>query len=129
LLRAWQPGSLAEKIVQLPGSDGRDQCIDHRRQLVLGPDDDARLALLEFDGLGSELDGHHDLSRRVGLPPGPNGLLLGDGLPLASHLAPPLCGPDVAGILQELLLLLQFGGEFDPTLLDRIFGGLGKRSE
>ena len=79
----------------LTGSDGRGQGIDHGRELVLGRDDDAGLALLELDGLGAELDGHHDLPGRVGLPPGPDRLLLGDGLPLAVDLGPSLDGPDV----------------------------------
>jgi hypothetical protein len=43
-------GSLVEKLVQLPGSDGRDQGIDHHRRFVLGRDDDPGLALLELDG-------------------------------------------------------------------------------
>jgi hypothetical protein len=43
-------GSLAEQVVQFPGPNGRDQGIDYGRQLVLGRNHDAGLALLEFDG-------------------------------------------------------------------------------
>jgi hypothetical protein len=50
-------GGLTEQLVQLPGPDSRDQCVDHGRQLVPGRDDDAGLALLELDGPGTELDG------------------------------------------------------------------------
>jgi len=43
-------GGLVEQLIQLPGPHGRDEGIDYRRQLVLGRDDDAGLALLELDG-------------------------------------------------------------------------------
>jgi hypothetical protein len=122
-------GSQAEQLVQLPGPDSRDQGVDHRRQLVLGRDDDAGLALLELDGLGPELDGHHDLSSGVGLPPGPDRLLFGGSLPLPVHLGPSLDGPNVVGVLQEQLLLLQLRDELGPALLDRIVPGLGKGRE
>jgi hypothetical protein len=62
----------------------------------------------------------HDLSRRVRLPPGPDGLLLSDGLPLAIDLGPSLDGPDVVGIFEEELLLLQLGDELGPARLDGI---------
>jgi hypothetical protein len=61
---------------------------------------DARLPLLELDRFGAELDGHHDLTGRVGLPPGPDGLLLG-GLSFTVDLGPSLNGPDVVRVLQE----------------------------
>jgi hypothetical protein len=92
------------------------------------------LALLELDRLRSELHRHHDLSGRVGLPPRADGLLLGDGLALAVDLRPPLGGPDVVGVLQEQLLLLQLGDEIGPPDLDDVVvglreGGEGKRLE
>jgi hypothetical protein len=65
----------------------------------------------------------------IGLPPGSDGLLLGDGLPLAVHLGPSLDGPDVVGILQEQLLLLQLRDELGPARLDGIVAVLGKRGE
>ena len=40
------------------------------------------------------------------LPPGPDRLLLGDGLAFAVDLGPSLDGPDVVGVLQEELLPL-----------------------
>ena len=86
-------------------------------------------ALLELDGLCPKLDGHHDLSDRVRFPPGPDGLLLGHGLPLAVDLDPPLDGPDVVGVLQEQLLLLQLRNKLGSTRLDGIVPGLGKRGE
>jgi hypothetical protein len=55
------------------------------------------------------------------------GLLLGDGLPLAVDLGPSLDGPDVVGILQEELLLLQLRDELGPARLDRVVAGLGQR--
>jgi hypothetical protein len=122
-------GSQAEQLVQLPGPDSRDQGIDHRRELVLGRDDDAGLTLLELDGLGPELDRHNDLSGRVSLPPGPDRLLLGRGLPLPVDLGPSLDGPNVVGILQEQLLLLQLGDELGSASLDGIVPGPGKRGE
>jgi hypothetical protein len=122
-------GSLVEKVIHLPGPYCRDQGIDHRRQLVLGRDDDAGLALLELDGLGPELDGHHDLAGRVGLPPGPDRLLLGRGLPLPVDLGPSLDGPNVVGIFQEQLLLLQPGDELSSTSLHGIVPDLGKGRE
>jgi hypothetical protein len=124
-----QNPKLVEQVVHLPGPDCRDQGIDHRRQLILGRDDDAGLALLELDGLGPELYRHYDLSGRVGLPPGSNSLLLGGGLSLPVHLCPSLDGPDVVGILQEQLLLLQFRDELGPALLDGVVPGLGKDGE
>jgi len=122
-------GSLAEQLVQLAGPDGRDHGVDHRRQLVLRRDDDAGLAPLELDGPGPELDRHHNLARRVCLPPGADGLLLGDGLPLAVDLGPSLDGPDVIGVFQEQLLLLQPADELGSAQLDGIVTGLGKGRE
>jgi hypothetical protein len=89
----------------LTGSDGRGQGIDHGRELVLGRGDDAGVALLEFDGLGSELDGHYHLAGRISLPLRPDGLLLGGGLSLPVDLRPSLDGSDVLGVLQEQPLL------------------------
>ena len=71
------------------------------------------MAALPFSnsiGLRSEFHRHHDLTGGVGFPPGPDGLLLRDGLPLAVDLGPALGGPDVVEIFQELILLLQLGG-------------------
>jgi hypothetical protein len=62
---AWN----SRQLVQLPGPNGRDQGVDHHRQLVFGRDHDASLALLELNRLGAKLDGHHHLSSWVGLPP------------------------------------------------------------
>jgi hypothetical protein len=98
-------------------------CI-HGRELLLGADRDAGLALLEIDGPGPELDRHHYLSGRVRLPPRPDRLLLGGSLSLAVDLGPSLDGPDVVGILQEQLLLLQLRDELGPTSMDRIVPGL-----
>jgi hypothetical protein len=78
-----------------------DQGVNHRRQLIPGRDDDAGLSLLELNGFGTKLDQHHHLSGWVRLPPGPDGLLLGGGLPLPVDLRPSLDGPDVVGVLQE----------------------------
>jgi PAS domain S-box-containing protein len=63
------------------------------------------------------------------LPPGPDGLLLGCGLPLAVDLGPSLDGPDVVGVLQELLLLLQLSYELGPAQLDGIVAGLRQGGE
>jgi len=57
---------------------------------------------------------------------GRTALLLGGGLPLPVHLGPSLDGPDVVGVLQEQLLLLQFRDELGPAHLDGIIPGLGK---
>jgi len=120
---------LAEEVVQFTRTDGGDQRVDKRRELVLRADDDPGFALLELDGLGPELDGHDYLTGRVGLPPGPDGLLLCGGLPLAVDLGPSLDGPDVVGVLQELLLLLQPGDELGPAHLDGVVGGLRQGGE
>ena len=48
-------GGLTEQLVELPGSDGRDQGVDHRRQLVLGRDDDAGVAFSNSIGLAPNL--------------------------------------------------------------------------
>jgi hypothetical protein len=120
---------LAEVVVQLPGTHGRDQSVDQSGELLLRADDDAGLALLELDRLGSELDGHDDLTGRVRLPPGPDGLLLGGGLPFTVDLGPSLDGPDVVGVLQEQLLLLELRNELGSTSLDRIVPGLGDGGE
>jgi hypothetical protein len=61
-----------------------------------------------------------NLTREIDLPPGPDGLLLSGGLPLAVDLDPPLDGPDVVGIFQEELLLFQLRDELGPALLDGI---------
>lgn len=78
------------------------------------------LPLSNSMGLAPNLTDIHDLSRRVRLPPGPDGLLLSDGLPLAIDLGPSLDGPDVVGIFEEELLLLQLGDELGPARLDGI---------
>ena len=70
---------LAEEVVQLTGADGGDQRVDQHRELILRADDEAGLALRKLDGLGPKLDRHDDLAGGVGLPPGPDGLLLGGG--------------------------------------------------
>jgi hypothetical protein len=62
-------------------------------------------------------------STRAGSP------AVGDGLPLAIDLDPSLDGPDVVGVFQEQLLLLQLRDELGPTRLDGIVCGLGKRGE
>jgi hypothetical protein len=93
-------GSLVEQLVQLPGSNGRDQGVDHRRQLVRGRNDDPGLALLELDGPGPNL---------MDITTWPDG--------------PVLPRPN------EQLLLLQPGDELGPAMLDRIVPGLGKGGE
>jgi hypothetical protein len=111
-------------VIQLAGADGSDERVDQGRELLLRADDDAGLALLELDGLGSELDGHDDLTGRVGLPPGPDRLLFGGGLTLPVDLGPPLYGPDVVGVFQQQLLLLQLGHELGPAHMDGVVAGL-----
>jgi hypothetical protein len=116
-------------VVQLASSNGLNQGIDDRRELVLGWHHDTRLALLELDGLGTELDRHHDLAGGVSLPPGLNSLLADDDLLLALDFSSPVNGPDVSRVLKELLLLLQLRDEFCPPDMDRVVGILGQRGE
>jgi hypothetical protein len=56
-------------------------------------------------------------------------LLFGGGLPLAVYFYPSLDGPDVGGVLQEQLLLLQLRDELGPARLDGIVPGLGNSGE
>jgi hypothetical protein len=87
------------------------------------------LPFSKLDGPGPELDRHHYLAGGIGLPPGPDRLLFGGGLPLAVYFYPSLDGPGVGGVLQEQLLLLQLRDELGPARLDGIIPRLGKSGE
>jgi hypothetical protein len=56
-------------------------------------------------------------------------LLLGGGLSFTVDLGPALDGPDVVGIFQEQLLLLQLGNELGSASLDGIVAGLRQAGE
>jgi hypothetical protein len=56
-------------------------------------------------------------------------LLADNDLLLTIDFCGSMNGPDVPGVLKELLLLLQFADELGPPDMDRIVGILGDCSE
>ena len=109
-----------QHVVEFARTNRTDQRVDQRRQLVLRRHGDAGLPLLKLDRLGAVEDGHHDAAGRVDAPPRPDTLLL-LYLPALIALSGPTLGPpNVGGVCEQGLLLLETLDELGPSVSDRI---------